>query len=128
MKHEWKVDYFKLDANSWVRLISVCGFVKMLQALKPTESGWKRCGKCAEKIPFCWVATRRFGRHSVSSTACAFTDDINRHADTVKSLSMQCFQRNWCTAGCGLTTRTVGSGGHKNRRVGRLFCKSKTNT
>lgn len=95
MKHEWKVDYFKLDANSWGALdfgLRFCKDVTSVEAYRiGMEALWEVCGEdtfllgCNAPL---WPSLGVVNGMRV-------TDDINRHADTVKSLSMQCFQRNW---------------------------------
>lgn len=95
MKHEWKVDYFKLDANCWGALPFGVRFDKDVTSVEAYRIGmealWEVCGEdtfllgCNAPL---WPSLGVVNGMRV-------TDDINRSIGSIKNLSMQCFYRNW---------------------------------
>jgi len=95
MKYEWKVDYFKLDANCWGALPFGVRFNKDVTSVEAYRIGmealWDACGEdtyllgCNAPL---WPSLGVVNGMRV-------TNDIDRNIDSVKFLSMQCFRRNW---------------------------------
>ncbi len=95
MKREWKVDYFKLDANCWGALPFGARHHKEATSVEAYRSGmealWDACGEdtyllgCNAPL---WPSLGVVNGMRV-------TNDISRDMDCVKFLSAQCFRRNW---------------------------------
>jgi alpha-galactosidase len=95
MKHEWKVDYFKLDANCWGALPFGVRFNNDVTSVEAYRIGlealWEVCGAdtyllgCNAPL---WPSLGIVNGMRV-------TNDIDRNIGSIKALSMQCFYRNW---------------------------------
>ena len=95
MKNEWKVDYFKLDANAWGALPFGIRFRKDVTSVEAYRMGmeaiWEACGPdtyllgCNAPL---WPSVGMVNGMRV-------TADIDRNMSTVKGLAAQCFHRNW---------------------------------
>ncbi len=95
MKHEWMVDYFKLDANCWGALPFGTRFNNDVTSVEAYRIGmealWEVCGEdtyllgCNAPL---WPSLGVVNGMRV-------TNDIDRSIGAIKTLSMQCFYRNW---------------------------------
>lgn len=95
MKNEWKVNYFKLDANAWGALPFGVRFKKDVTSVEAYRIGmaaiWEACGPdtyllgCNAPL---WPSVGAVNGMRV-------TADVERNIKTVKSLASQCFHRNW---------------------------------
>ena len=128
MKHEWKVDYFKLDANCWGALPFGVRFNKAVTSVEAYRIGmealWEVCGEdtyllgCNAPL---WPSLGVVNGMRV-------TNDIDRNIDSIKALSMQCFYRNWmhgklwindpdCLVQVGMKTGIIASFSTKVKKV-----------
>lgn len=95
MKNEWKVDYFKLDANVWGALPFGVRFKKDVTSVEAYRMGmeaiWEACGPDTYLLGCNAPMWPSIG----AVNGMRVTADIDRNIGTVKSLASQCFHRNW---------------------------------
>lgn len=95
MKNEWKVDYFKLDANAWGALPFGVRFKKDVTSVEAYRMGmeaiWEACGPDTYLLGCNAPMWPSIG----AVNGMRVTADIDRNIGTVKSLASQCFHRNW---------------------------------
>lgn len=95
MKHEWKVDYFKLDANCWGALPFGIRFNNDVTSVEAYRTGmealWEVCGEDTYLLGCNAPLWPSLG----AVNGMRVTNDIDRSIGSVKGLSMQCFPRNW---------------------------------
>lgn len=95
MKNEWKVNYFKLDANAWGALPFGMRFKKDATSVEAYRMGmaaiWEACGPDTYLLGCNAPMWPSIG----AVNGMRVTADIERNMKTVKSLASQCFHRNW---------------------------------
>jgi len=95
MKHEWKVDYFKLDANCWGALPFGVRFNNDVTSVEAYRIGmealWEVCGEDTYLLGCNAPLWPSLG----VVNGMRITNDIDRNIGSIKALSMQCFYRNW---------------------------------
>lgn len=95
MKNEWKVNYFKLDANAWGALPFGVRFKKDVTSVEAYRMGmaaiWEACGPDTYLLGCNAPLWPSIG----AVNGMRVTADIERNMKTVKSLASQCFHRNW---------------------------------
>lgn len=95
MKNEWRVDYFKLDANAWGALPFGVRFKKDVTSVEAYRMGmeaiWEACGPDTYLLGCNAPMWPSIG----AVNGMRVTADIDRNIGTVKSLASQCFHRNW---------------------------------
>lgn len=95
MKNEWKVNYFKLDANAWGALPFGMRFKKDATSVEAYRMGmaaiWEACGPDTYLLGCNAPLWPSIG----AVNGMRVTADIERNMKTVKSLASQCFHRNW---------------------------------
>lgn len=95
MKNEWKVNYFKLDANVWGALPFGMRFKKDATSVEAYRMGmtaiWEACGPDTYLLGCNAPMWPSIG----AVNGMRVTADIERNMKTVKSLASQCFHRNW---------------------------------
>lgn len=95
MKNEWKVDYFKLDANAWGALPFGVRFKKDVTSVEAYRIGmetiWEACGPDTYLLGCNAPLWPSIG----AVNGMRVTTDIDRNIGTVKLLASQCFHRNW---------------------------------
>ncbi len=95
MKKQWKVNYFKLDANVWGALPFGVRLKKDVTSVEAYRMGmeaiWEACGHDTYLLGCNAPLWPSLG----AVNGMRVTADIDRNTETVKSLASQCFHRNW---------------------------------
>lgn len=98
MKYEWKVDYFKLDANTWGVLPFGKRYDESLTSVEAYRMGmnaiWEAVGNDYENTYLLGCNAALWPSLGVVN-GMRITMDVSRKIDAIKSLSRQCFYRNW---------------------------------